>query len=183
MKACQPPVMQTRTPPLRNENPAIGNAPDPWWGQADSPFGRVHLSARGDAVSALRFLAHDSLGSQESVVAGEQDNSRAELLCNRVFSAHGQNPGIPLLLRGTPFQIQVWEALQALPPGIQITYRDLASLLWMPRSVRAVASAVARNPVAILVPCHRVVPATGGVGRYRWGAGLKARLLEWESVH
>lgn len=85
-----------------------------------------------------------------------------------------------LHLVGTPFQIRVWEELLRLSAGECITYGQLAHRIGKPRAVRAVASAVARNKIAVLVPCHRIVPATGGVGKYRWGTERKRLLLESE---
>lgn len=91
-------------------------------------------------------------------------------------------PRLPVDVRGTAFQRRVWEALREIPAGATITYRDLAGRLGQPTAQRAVARAVASNPVALAVPCHRVVPAAGGTGGYRWGPERKARLLEAEAA-
>jgi AraC family transcriptional regulator of adaptative response/methylated-DNA-[protein]-cysteine methyltransferase len=74
----------------------------------------------------------------------------------------------------------VWRALQQIPYGETRAYAEVARSIGKPKAVRAVASACASNPVAIVVPCHRVVPASGGTGRYRWGAERKAKLIERE---
>lgn len=87
---------------------------------------------------------------------------------------------LPLDIRGTAFQQQVWQALQAIPPGQTRTYAQLAADLGQPLAVRAVARAVASNPVAVAVPCHRVVGANGSLRGYRWGLSRKARLLAAE---
>lgn len=84
---------------------------------------------------------------------------------------------------GTQFQKLVWNALREVPEGKTITYSDLASTIGMPKAVRAVASAVANNPISIVIPCHRVLPKSGGVGKYRWGSGMKSALLEREGVN
>lgn len=89
---------------------------------------------------------------------------------------------LPLDLSGTPFQHRVWSALRSVPYGATLTYGQLAKKIGKPRAVRAVASAVARNPVAIIIPCHRIVPASGGTGKYRWGAARKRWLLTLEGV-
>lgn len=89
--------------------------------------------------------------------------------------------GPPLDLRGTPFQQKVWESLRQIPPGHPITYTELAQRLGRPRSVRAVAQACAANPVAIIVPCHRVVRRDGGLAGYRWGLERKRMLLDRET--
>jgi len=84
---------------------------------------------------------------------------------------------------GTAFQHKVWAALRRIPYGATRTYGQVAQEIGQLRAVRAVASAIARNPVVIVIPCHRVVPATGGIGRYDYGARRKKRLLEHESRH
>ena len=87
---------------------------------------------------------------------------------------------LPLDIRATAFERRVWRALQRIPRGARATYADVAAMIGAPRSARAVARACAANPVAIVVPCHRVVPAAGGTGGYRWGANRKAALLAAE---
>ncbi len=95
------------------------------------------------------------------------------------------NKAVPLpardyQLRGTDFQHRVWAALRAIPRGQTRTYTDIARAIEQPTAVRAVAHAVATNPLPLVVPCHRVVPAAGGVGQYRGGSKLKAFLLSRE---
>ncbi len=92
-----------------------------------------------------------------------------------------KSPSVPLDIHGTAFQLRVWKALQAIPPGQTASYRDVARTVRAPHAARAVAQACARNPVAVLIPCHRVVHADGSVGGYRWGAARKARLLREET--
>lgn len=87
---------------------------------------------------------------------------------------------LPLDLRGTAFQRRVWQALRDLPPGRTVTYEDLARSLGAPKSARAVASACARNPVAVAVPCHRVIGKNGSLSGYRWGLERKRELLRLE---
>ncbi|MDX6805058.1 bifunctional DNA-binding transcriptional regulator/O6-methylguanine-DNA methyltransferase Ada [Terrihabitans rhizophilus] len=92
----------------------------------------------------------------------------------------GQDVGLPLDIRGTAFQHRVWQALRAIPPGQTVSYAELAALIGAPGAVRAVAGACAANPLAIAVPCHRVVRSDGGLSGYRWGVDRKRRLLERE---
>jgi len=89
--------------------------------------------------------------------------------------------GVPLDMRGTPFQQEVWRALRAIPPGTTTTYGELAARLGRPQSARAVGAACGANPLAILVPCHRVVAQTGALTGYRWGVARKQALLRRES--
>lgn len=89
-------------------------------------------------------------------------------------------PDLPCDVRATAFQIQVWEALKKIPIGTTVYYSDIACTIGQPTSVRAVARACATNPIALLVPCHRVVPKSGGLGGYRWGVDRKRALLALE---
>jgi AraC family transcriptional regulator, regulatory protein of adaptative response / methylated-DNA-[protein]-cysteine methyltransferase len=97
---------------------------------------------------------------------------------------HGQGPGgpLPLDLRGTAFQLRVWQALQEIPPGETRTYSQLAAEMGIPASTRAVARACATNRVSVLVPCHRVVGASGSLTGYRWGVDRKRQLLKNEGA-
>lgn len=100
----------------------------------------------------------------------------------RFVDRGGVLPLVPLDLRGTPFQLRVWDALRRIPRGRTTTYGLLADKLGDPDAVRAVAGACARNPVAVLVPCHRVIAKTGRLHGYRWGLDRKHALLAREGV-
>ncbi|MDP9097195.1 MAG: methylated-DNA--[protein]-cysteine S-methyltransferase, partial [Pseudomonadota bacterium] len=106
----------------------------------------------------------------------------ADLLARVVALVDDPRPGhdLPLDVRGTAFQRRVWEALQAIPPGETVSYGALAARLGAPRAVRAIASACAANAVAVAIPCHRVVGATGALSGYRWGIARKQALLTRE---
>ena len=91
-------------------------------------------------------------------------------------------PKLPSLPRGTPFQRAVWAALRDIPPGRTATYGEVAARIGRPGAARAVARACAANPVALIIPCHRVVPAAGGSGGWRWGAARKRALLVREGA-
>ncbi|MBC8463141.1 methylated-DNA--[protein]-cysteine S-methyltransferase [Candidatus Bathyarchaeota archaeon] len=97
------------------------------------------------------------------------------------FEGENYNPRLPLDIHRTAFQWRVLKAIQEIPPGETKTYSELAKSIGNPNSFRAVANAIARNPVGILVPCHRVLRKDGGLGGYRWGLPLKERLLEHET--
>lgn len=84
---------------------------------------------------------------------------------------------------GTPFQIQVWKALMKIQKGTTKTYAEVAKMIGKPAAIRAVASAIAQNNIAILVPCHRVIRSDGALGEYRWGKELKKKLLQSEQIH
>jgi AraC family transcriptional regulator of adaptative response/methylated-DNA-[protein]-cysteine methyltransferase len=88
---------------------------------------------------------------------------------------------LPLDIRGTAFQQRVWQALREVPPGSTATYTAIAARIGEPAAVRAVANACGANPVAVAVPCHRIVRRGGGLGGYRWGLERKKALLEREA--
>jgi AraC family transcriptional regulator of adaptative response/methylated-DNA-[protein]-cysteine methyltransferase len=90
---------------------------------------------------------------------------------------------LSLLVRGTNFQVKVWNALLRIPPGCVATYEDVAGMVHAPRAVRAAGTAIGRNPVAFLIPCHRVIRGTGALGGYRWGLERKRAMLAWEARH
>jgi AraC family transcriptional regulator of adaptative response/methylated-DNA-[protein]-cysteine methyltransferase len=108
------------------------------------------------------------------------DDVPAEAVAAAIFGEAARREPIRLLLSGTNFQVRVWDALLELQPGITTTYSALAERLKDPAATRAVASAVGRNPISLLIPCHRVVRADGGLGGYHWGLTRKRALLAWE---
>jgi AraC family transcriptional regulator of adaptative response/methylated-DNA-[protein]-cysteine methyltransferase len=110
-----------------------------------------------------------------------RDQSITEPLVALIFRL-GQQPHLPIhvLLRGTNFQLKVWEALLRIPPGAVRTYEDIAAEIGSPRAVRAVGGAVAHNPIAVLIPCHRVIRKLGDFGNYRYGNARKRALIGWE---
>ncbi len=159
-------------------------------GVAATPFGPalVGITARG--LCCLEFLAD---GDQGEVLEGLarrwpratlRPASRAlvDSVGQAVSGAAGQGPALPLRVAGTPFQIAVWKALIALPPGALASYGGLAQALGRPGAARAVGRAVGQNPVAVLIPCHRVIRETGELGGYRWGLPRKQALLCWEAA-
>lgn len=102
------------------------------------------------------------------------------------FLRHKLMPGeqkLRLHMKGTPFQLKVWEALLRIPEGRFTSYSALADMLHQPNASRAVGTAMGSNPVAYLVPCHRVIKKVGGFGKFRWGSERKLAMLGWEAAH
>jgi len=158
------------------------------YGSAPSPYGGVVIAW---TVKGLAFLAFaDSV--EERREAGMELSRRYSPAClienpdlaeqwTRTVFGH-DNPGlIPVDPVGTPFQLRVWEELRKIPNGEVISYRQLAERLGRPKSVRAVASAIGANPIACVIPCHRVVRSDGKLGGFRWGEELKRKLLAVEA--
>lgn len=98
------------------------------------------------------------------------------------FGAQPSDHKAPLFLIGAPFQIKVWEALLTIPSGHVTTYSEIAGSIGHPKAVRAVGTAVGRNPVSWLIPCHRALRKSGGLGGYHWGLPVKRALLAYESA-
>ena len=155
------------------------------YGWHDSPFGECVIAATSRGVCGLAFngvgdrdetLADlaTSFGKADLVEAPERTGSYAD-----AAFGHGD---LHLVLRGTPFQLKVWEALMRIPLGAVMTYADLAARIGAPGSARAVASAVGRNPVSWLIPCHRVIRNGGMISGYRWEPDTKRVILAWEAA-
>ncbi len=153
-------------------------------------LGAVLVAATEKGVCAI------TLGDDPEVLARElQDRfPRAELvggdlgferMVARVvglIEAPGQRLDLPLDIRGTAFQERVWQALRAIPPGKTATYAEIAKAVGQPKAVRAVAQACAANPLAVAIPCHRVVRTDGDLSGYRWGVERKRELLDREAA-
>jgi AraC family transcriptional regulator of adaptative response/methylated-DNA-[protein]-cysteine methyltransferase len=154
--------------------PALAEEPGWRYGRCDTPFGPWMIVWNRRGIRAAHFGMEESLLDME----GTRHDREAALLTSTLFPP--QDPLPPLDLCGTPFQIRVWQTLLTVPRGSTVTYGDLARQLGIPRAARAVGRAVASNSLAYLVPCHRVVPKSGGSGNYRWGSDLKTRILLWE---
>ena len=108
-----------------------------------------------------------------------EDRGRIAPWVEAAFRGSGQTR---LLMIGGPFQIKVWEALLQVPTGHVTTYSDIAAAIGHPRAVRAVGTAVGRNPVSFLIPCHRALRKAGGLGGYHWGLDVKRAMLAWEAA-
>lgn len=165
------------------------------YGVHPTPFGAALLAQTDRGLCHLSFLNSDggagkmeALGSLRAEWPGALQLEAPEKtweLARALFDlGPGPRPPAPLsvLLKGTNFQIKVWTALLRIPPGTVTTYGGLAAALGSPKSARAVGSAVARNPIAYLIPCHRVIRGMGAIGEYRWGSVRKKAILGWESA-
>ncbi len=155
---------------------------------SDTRFGRVISASSEKGVCYLAFCADDKEGLgglkerfPQSLLT-LSSNAIQQSALHRLGDDPLVSPNIHLNLKGTPFQLKVWQALLQLPSGSVTTYADIASSIGMPKAARAVGNAVGANPVAYLIPCHRVIRATGIIGGYRWGVARKQAMLGWEAV-
>ncbi len=110
------------------------------------------------------------------------NQEKADDLGDKIFKSHEQSNEITLDLIGTEFQIEVWQALLQIPEGMTTTYAQIAKRIDRPKAVRAVGTAIGQNPIAYLIPCHRVVRTNGELGGYRWGLEIKKKMLAYEST-
>ncbi len=161
------------------------------YGFHPSLFGECLLAATSRGICFLAFVGPE--GRAATLAALREDWGNADLRetpeATRAYIAQIFEPGgaragcpLPIHLRGTNFQIKVWEALLRIPPGRVASYEDLAASIGQPQAARAVGSALAHNPVAYLIPCHRVLRKVGGFGNYRYGPARKQAMLAWEST-
>jgi len=160
-------------------------------GFADSPFGPCLVAESPRGICELSFIGSES-GEAEWVALQEnwpraclrRDDASASRLADMIFAPPGRSASAPALrafVRGTAFQVRVWRALLRVRPGALVSYGRLAATLGKPAAARAVGSAVGKNPLAYLIPCHRVIRDTGVVGDYRWGRVRKRAIMAWES--
>lgn len=154
-----------------------------------TPFGQCLLALTERGLCSLEFVpeggaaaALQDLAARWPRAALEHDPGRTAPVAARIFHPEGPRGPFSLLLRGTNFQIKVWEALLRVPPGRLISYGDLARRLGAPGAARAVGQAVGGNPIAYLIPCHRVIRSLGMFGDYRGGALRKRAILGWEAA-
>lgn len=157
------------------------------YGWHDSPFGDCLMAATDRGVCGLGFALPEGRAATEADLLAGWGQARllkdADATAPHAELAFGRGGGtLRLVLRGTPFQLKVWEALMRIPAGAVVSYERLAQHIGKPSAARAVAGAVALNPVSWLVPCHRVIRSTGAITGYRWGPARKRAILAWEAA-
>jgi AraC family transcriptional regulator of adaptative response/methylated-DNA-[protein]-cysteine methyltransferase len=140
----------------------------------------ICLVAFGDDPATLRQLLYNRFPKAEFHDPEADIEALIALVVARIEAPDPRSVDLPLDVRGTAFQRRVWRALQEIPPGETRTYAQIAGAIGQPAAARAVANACGANPVAVLVPCHRVVRTDGRAGGYHWGAERKKRLLDRE---
>ena len=159
------------------------------YGVHDTPFGLSLIAVTARGICGLRFM-----GERGSAVARlrhdwphaelQQDPSGTADLAKRIFQPIALRPPQPLalLVKGTNFQLQVWRALLEVRFGNVTTYGTIAADIGYAAAARAVGNAIGSNPIAYLIPCHRVIRESGAFGNYRWGENRKAAILGWEAA-
>ena len=158
------------------------------WGWFDSPFGPALIMGTERGICGIGFAAET--GAEEAMTdmlsrwpqaSFVEDPTALKPLADQAFPQEGDATA-RLFLIGAPFQIKVWEALLQIPTGHVTTYSDIARAIGHPKAVRAVGTAVGRNPISWLIPCHRALRKSGGLGGYHWGLPVKRAMLAWEAA-
>lgn len=150
-----------------------------------TPFGDCLLGLTERGICRLEFIDQETtdqvlvrLSEAWPQAQLKEDPAATGKLISRIFSPQQQSaPPLPLLLRGTNFQLKVWQALLQIPEGALTSYGYLAKKLGQPTAGRAIGTAVGKNPIGYLIPCHRVLRGDGGIGGYRWGIERKMAIL------
>ena len=161
-----------------------------YWGWFESPFGPSLVMGTDKGICGIGFASETGAEPAMADMMSRWPKARfvedVMMLRPWVLAAYGASDGTltqtPLYLIGAPFQIKVWEALLAIPSGQVTTYSEIARAIGSPRAARAVGTAVGRNPVSWLIPCHRALRKSGGLGGYHWGLPVKRALLAYESA-
>lgn len=157
------------------------------YGFHQGPFGKFILALTSEErICTLEFTndeeeAATSLRHQWSESELNHNPSFTAPMAGQLFLQEPANP-IKLLVKGTPFQLKVWEALLKIPSGALVSYQAVSEHVNNPRGLQATGGAIGKNPVAFLIPCHRVVRKTGEINAYRWGLDRKSALIGWEAT-
>lgn len=160
-----------------------------FYGFHPTPFGYCLLAVTDRGICHLAFVQEGERTQAIKSLQKEWENAKLTVspaktraLVDQIFNPikNGKPRPLHLFLSGTNFQIKVWEALLKIPAGAVASYEDIAARIGLPKASRPVGNAVSQNPVAYIIPCHRVVRKLGEFGNYRWGAARKKAMLGWE---
>jgi AraC family transcriptional regulator of adaptative response/methylated-DNA-[protein]-cysteine methyltransferase len=162
-----------------------------FWGIHETPFGPAIFAAMERGLCGLSFLQdgeHEAFDELARRWPGAKLEHRPAAVAMYARELRARLQGkrdqpLSMVLKGTPLQLKVWEALLRIPEGGVAAYKDVARLAGVPGAVRAVGTAIGQNPIACLIPCHRVIASTGAFGGYHWGAPRKVALLGMEMSH
>lgn len=165
------------------------------YGLFDSPFGTYVMGLINGKIALLHFLTDEDESAKRAreitamawpEATLQYDSSAVQPVADQIFPLASAVPPpqqrLQVLLRGTSFQLKVWEALLKIPEGRLASYDQIAVAIGQPAASRAVGTAIGSNPVGYLIPCHRIIKKTGLFGGYRWGSGRKQAMLGWEAA-
>lgn len=157
--------------------------------EIETPFGQALIAETKKGICKLSF--QDDFQKAEAsfideypkAVLEKRLGSNGQLVLQYFHNWKVPERQIGLDLRGTPFQIQIWKALLQIPSSQVLSYQDIAAKINNPKAVRAVGTAIGKNPIAYLIPCHRVIKSNGEMGQYRWNANRKVAINGYECLH
>jgi AraC family transcriptional regulator of adaptative response/methylated-DNA-[protein]-cysteine methyltransferase len=160
------------------------------YGTHDSPFGTVFVAVTRRGICRVAFLDNDNVQQELQYLLENwpdahlvKNHSVTGNAVEHIFSPKPDtDKPLSLPVSGTNFQVNVWKALLNIRPGQLATYSQVAQTMGMKKAARAVGSAIASNPIALLIPCHRVIRKNGQVGEYHWGTTRKHAMIAWESA-
>jgi len=155
---------------------------------SENLFGKLLIASTGKGICFLAFTKQEK-DAKADLLSSFPNASFSEgmdehmLNALKVFDLEQQElPQVKLHLKGSPFQLKVWESLLKIPMGDLSSYGNIAGAIGSPRASRAVGTAIGDNPVAFIIPCHRVIQSSGKYGEYRWGATRKSAMIGWEAA-
>ena len=155
---------------------------------AESPFGNILVASTTKGICYMAFADDEQqalidLQHRFPNASYKQITDLMQQNALYIFSHDWSQPDqVKLHLKGTPFQLKVWEALLKIPMGVLTTYKTIAQGIDNPNALRAVGSAIGQNPVAFIIPCHRVIQSAGTFGNYHWGSHRKTAMIGWEAA-
>ncbi|MNK07636.1 Bifunctional transcriptional activator/DNA repair enzyme Ada [compost metagenome] len=155
---------------------------------AETPFGNILAASTSKGICHLAFADNETeaLDALKNKFPNAVYYQITDLIQQEALYAFSHGPlavdKIKLHLKGTPFQLKVWEALLNIPSGSLTTYGSIARQIESPKAFRAVGTAVGENPVAFIIPCHRIIQSSGILGNYHWGSNRKAAMIGWEAA-
>jgi len=155
------------------------------YGITSSPFGTVVIGLIDGKLAKLSFV--DNAGKAVSEIRKTwpkfdliRDDKKVSSFAKKIFTKSKAKKSIPFVIHGTPFQMNVWKAMMSIPFGKTKSYKEVAKAIGSPNAVRAVGSACGKNPIGMLIPCHRVLASDGSLGGFGWGLKRKQEMLDWE---
>lgn len=158
-----------------------------YYGFHNTPFGECFLAVTERGVCGLEFVEQDTREHaiqkfkatwRKATIQYKPKNT--ETFIEKIFNSGSKERNLHILVKGTNFQVKVWDALLKIPFGGVTTYQRVADYIGHPKAVRAIGTAVGGNPIAYLIPCHRVIRKVGTLGEYRWGRTRKQTIVAWE---
>jgi AraC family transcriptional regulator, regulatory protein of adaptative response / methylated-DNA-[protein]-cysteine methyltransferase len=154
---------------------------------SDTPFGNVIIASTAKGICYMAFIESEKKGYEDlrfnfPKAIYEKKETLQHRSALSFFVKHEEPAKLKLHLKGTDFQLKVWEALLKIPAGKLVSYGHISERIKAPKASRAVGSAIGSNPVAFLIPCHRVIQSGGNFGNYMWGPDRKAGIIGWEAA-